>query len=214
MGYLEIAYRQMEKGSTVETVDASLALHLENVALRIFNTNNSDNYYSLYPLTRVGTQAEWEEANESDLAWEGLTTEEQNEFQIPIEYDYCVSSESVQSGCTITLSQYIEGFTFEYLTLDVDMVQFKASDSKYADFKEVKKEEALKTIIVTISSGKEFYADSESRQDISDAISLSAEIGQTVAMWKLPTGIEEVTVDELKEARMLGLSAKGSIVGI
>jgi len=67
---------------------------------------------------------------------------------------------------------------------------------------------------VTTESDKEFYADPISRADISDAIALAGETGQTSTPWKLVSGWTPVTLDELREARKLGLELKGSIVEV
>lgn len=84
---------------------------------------------------------------------------------------------------------------------------------------EVIKGEQLEKITVTTTSGKVFYADPISRTDISDAISLANETSQTSTTWKLAEPIDGsklaiVTLDELKEARALGLQAKASIIGV
>jgi len=76
------------------------------------------------------------------------------------------------------------------------------------------KEESIMSIVVTITNGKQFYADPISRADMTDAIAIAGETGQTEVMWKLPVqGFTLVTLAEMKEARMLGLQAKGTIIG-
>jgi|GEM_PF-6057033 len=79
-------------------------------------------------------------------------------------------------------------------------------------FKENNKQELLDEILVTTISGKTFYADPISRTDLSDAISIAAETNQTSKEWKLKTGWEIVTLEEMKEARELGLMRKGEII--
>lgn len=79
---------------------------------------------------------------------------------------------------------------------------------------DVNKADLIANIIVTVTSGKQFYADPESRADLADAIDEAVELGKTSTLWKLPTGWETVTLDEIKEARRLGLQEKGRIVGI
>lgn len=81
------------------------------------------------------------------------------------------------------------------------------------------KKESLENLKVTTSSGKVFYGDPTSRSDISDAIDLAEETGQTTTYWKLAEPISgskvvEVSKEELKEARMLALQAKASIIGV
>lgn len=85
-------------------------------------------------------------------------------------------------------------------------------------------EEAIKKsqidrIKVRVSTGKVFYADPTSRADIADAIDLAVEENRTTAPWKLAEEFEGnkiaiVTLEEFKEARRLGLAAKGSIIGV
>ena len=74
------------------------------------------------------------------------------------------------------------------------------------------KVEALKRLTVTTASGKEFFADSESRVDISSAIAVADRNSITENQWKLKTGWELVALDEMKEAEYLALTAKGQIV--
>lgn len=91
----------------------------------------------------------------------------------------------------------------EYSNVD-DIAQFY--------FKENNKQELLDEILVTTTSGKTFYADPISRTDLSDAISIATETSQTSKEWKLKTGWEIVTLEEMKEARELGLMRKGEII--
>ena len=81
-------------------------------------------------------------------------------------------------------------------------------------YKKEKKEKSLNSIVVTTSSGKQFYADPISRGDLSDAISIAQETGETSTIWKLKTGLDTVTLEEMQEARRLGLAEKGQIVGV
>ncbi len=76
---------------------------------------------------------------------------------------------------------------------------------------------SLEKAIVTISTGKKFYVDPISRADITDAIAIGLETGQTSTTWKLAEEINGtkwnlVTISEMKEARMLGLQIKGQII--
>jgi hypothetical protein len=84
-------------------------------------------------------------------------------------------------------------------------------------FKDATKMVELERLTIEISTGKVFYVDPISRTDIGDAIALSEELGQTTTIWKLAEPINgskfnEVTLSELKEARLLGLQAKGDII--
>ena len=77
---------------------------------------------------------------------------------------------------------------------------------------------ALLRAMVTISTGKVFYVDPVSRADIADAINIAVEVGQTTTIWKLAepingTKFSNVSLSEMREARLLGLQLKGSLVG-
>ena len=107
-----------------------------------------------------------------------------------------------------------------YVQYEYDKV-IVVNSSTYADaveaatnyFRKVNKEHLLNSIVVTTSSGKEFYADPISRTDLADAISIANESGETTVLWKLATGWEEVTLEEMKEARLLGLQEKAKVIG-
>lgn len=79
------------------------------------------------------------------------------------------------------------------------------------------KEELLNVLIVTISTGKRFYADAESRTDLLSAILEAQNQGATdasVSNWKTPDGIVSVNLAELKEASKKALEAKAGIIGV
>ena len=79
--------------------------------------------------------------------------------------------------------------------------------------KELAKEEQLSVLTVTTSTGKEFYADTESRIDLLSALMAANIVGQTETQWKLANGtIQTVTVQEIGEAMMLALQEKGNMV--
>ena len=83
----------------------------------------------------------------------------------------------------------------------------------------VAKTEALSKLTVTTSSGKVFYADTESRVDLNDAIRKAEKENLSTTPWKLAEAFEGervviVTLEEIREAADLALSAKGSIVGV
>ncbi len=78
---------------------------------------------------------------------------------------------------------------------------------------EATKTDALSKIIVTVSTGKEFYADPISRADLTDAIAIALETAQSSTTWKLPVvGWTLVTLAEMQEARLRGLQAKGGLI--
>ena len=81
------------------------------------------------------------------------------------------------------------------------------------------KEESLAKLIVTTQSGKVFYADTESRVDLNDAIRKAEKENLLSTPWKLAEEfagerVVIVTLEEIREAADLALSAKGSIVGV
>jgi hypothetical protein len=85
--------------------------------------------------------------------------------------------------------------------------------------KAVEKTEALAKLTVTTSSGKVFYADTESRVDLNDAIRKAEKENLADTPWKLAEEFEGerviiVTLEEIREAADLALSAKGTIVGV
>ena len=96
-----------------------------------------------------------------------------------------------------------------------DVAQIVADEAlvAYNEAKVVAKE-AIDRIKVTVTSGMEFYADPESRTDLSDAISIMREQGLTEYQWKTTTGVQLVTLVDMIEARTLGLVAKGNLVGV
>jgi len=102
----------------------------------------------------------------------------------------------------------------------VDIIKEQEQDDLVDAVKAMKiKEKALSSLTVTTVGGKVFYADSDSRIDLSDAISLAEETSQNSTLWKLAEEFEgnriiSVTLDELKEARKLALEAKASLIGI
>jgi len=108
-----------------------------------------------------------------------------------------------------------------YVQYEYDKV-IVANSSAYADsveaatnyFRKVNKEHLLNSIVVTTSSGKSFYADPISRTDLADAISIADESNETAVLWKLATGWEQVTLEEMKEARLLGLQEKAKVIGM
>lgn len=81
-------------------------------------------------------------------------------------------------------------------------------------FRKVNKEYLLNSIVVATTTGKKFYADPTSRTDLTDAISIADESSETTVLWKLATGWEEVTLEEMKEARLLGLQEKAKVIGM
>lgn len=80
------------------------------------------------------------------------------------------------------------------------------------------KTEALTKLTVTTQSGKVFYADTESRVDLNDAVRKAEKEKLSSTYWKLAKEfggkrIVSVTIEEIIEASYLALEAKGAIVG-
>lgn len=81
------------------------------------------------------------------------------------------------------------------------------------------KKDSLQNLTITVTSGKVFYADPESRQDISDAIALSTANGLTETQWKLSEEFDGeriviVSIEELQEVLHKALLHKAGLVGI
>ena len=103
-------------------------------------------------------------------------------------------------------------YTADY-KIDTAKIQEELDLETYNQAKTTAKLE-ISRIKVTVSTGKEFYADPESRTDLSDAISIMQEQGLTSYLWKTTSSVTTVTLAEMVEARRLGLVAKGSLVGV
>lgn len=77
------------------------------------------------------------------------------------------------------------------------------------------REENVKKMVVTISTGKMFDADDRSRLNIVSAILASEFMNQTSTVWRLADNTEmEVTLAELKEANAIALQTFGNLVGV
>lgn len=109
-----------------------------------------------------------------------------------------------------------EQFTDEEGTVMYKMETLKVDDKRKAP--SIIKQWKLDNIIVTLDDNEtRFYANSQSRSDISDAISLAEDMGATAestTTWKTPDGFKTVTLAQLKQAKRLGLEAKASIIGV
>ena len=102
-------------------------------------------------------------------------------------------------------------------TPDVDKIAEEEA-AKLVSELDVQKADDLARLTVTIGSGKVFYANSEARGDLRDAIGIALDEGQTETIWKLAevyagSKLNNVTIEELKEASKLALIAKGEIIG-
>jgi len=81
-----------------------------------------------------------------------------------------------------------------------------------------KRKAELDDMRVTVSSGKEFYANAESRGHMDSALGIAADFGQTETIWKLSDKMtpreQLVTIEELREARALALQEYARIMDI
>lgn len=109
-----------------------------------------------------------------------------------------------------------EEFTDEEGKVMYKMETLEVDDKRNAP--SIIKQWKLDNIIVTLDDNEtRFYANSQSRSDISDAISLAEEMGATsesTTTWKTPDGLKTVTLAQLKQAKRLGLEAKANIIGV
>ena len=101
-------------------------------------------------------------------------------------------------------------YTMTYVYEDLTSEEITAVDKEKAD---THKKEVLDVLTVTTTSGKEFYADSDSRTDLISALVSAEFMGLTQTNWKLATGeIQSIGLQEVKEAIALALQAKGDLV--
>ena len=138
---------------------------------------------------------------------------------------YKIENNKLITGSGKTLLEGFAEFTTSFdengiEIFPVEMQPYLEAERLEQELEEAKqaKEETLKKLTVTLSDGKVFYADAESRIDLRDAIELGIELNQSSTAWKLAedfngSRIVEVTIDELKEASKLALMTKGNIVG-
>ncbi len=122
------------------------------------------------------------------------------------------------------LEQKVDGTYYTYYNADgtpdlvkeqVDIDAKKLADAKLA------KEKSLSSLTVTITSGKVFYADPNSRADLVDVVIegiLNNMPDDYQTEWKTVSRgtapFELVTFSELKEAKRKALEAKASIIGV
>lgn len=76
------------------------------------------------------------------------------------------------------------------------------------------KDELLREIIVTVSTGKVFDGDELSQTRMARALQIASFAGQSSTPWKLQDNtVEDVTIAELQEALALAMVRVGEIVG-
>jgi len=230
---LKRAIKQMEANKPLQLIKDSIQLHLQAEDKRSFYTTVREEYDVLYPMYKEVTTTD-EDGNEVTVT-EVIDYHKYNEDgeEIGYIYGYLAYNEYINETIVLTeateatydadgniLTEAVEEVTelvrpYVATTItDTDIEAKLNTLDEYKAYKNRNKVEALKRLTVTTTSGKEFYADAESRVDIADAIGIGTENNLTTTMWKCKSGLVEVTLDELKEARLLALTAKGSIVGI
>lgn len=126
---------------------------------------------------------------------------------------FAYDDEQIELGYGAELIAITESEKDELLAPSADELEAQAKQQA-----EQIKTEALAKLTVTTESGKVFYADTEARVDIESAIRVGELTSQDSTVWKLAEEFDgskyaQVTIDELREASMLALLAKGSIVG-
>ena len=85
----------------------------------------------------------------------------------------------------------------------------------YSEYTKSKVSESIGTATVTTSTGKEFDANLEARQNLADAILANSYIGVAETVWRLADNTEAtVTIEELKEAHLLALQKYAYLKGI
>ena len=111
-------------------------------------------------------------------------------------------------------------YRYSQVVLDGNLDSDKVDEVRIQSEKrliDTKKEQALKVLVVSTDSGKVFYADTDSRLDLQAALVASELEGTNETMWKLAEAFEgsrvvSVSVDEIREAVVLALKAKGKLV--
>lgn len=108
---------------------------------------------------------------------------------------------------------FVDGDLLREFTANPNNFANLAEDLNYIAHLKSQKLETIKTLKVTVTSGKEFDADEVSRQRMADAI-LSADFTtKTKTHWKLAdNSVEEVTLIDLKEAHSLALMKLGEVL--
>ena len=223
----------MEANKPLQLIKNSIRLYLQAEDKRSFYTTLRDEYDILYPSTKevITTDEDGNEvtttevidyhkydADGNEIGYiDGYITYDEyiNETRVvtePIEATYDVDG-NILTEAVEEVTELVRPYVATTIT-DTDIETKLNALDEYKAYKNRNKVEALKRLTVTTSSGKEFYADAESRVDIADAIGVGIDNNLTTTMWKCKSGLIEVTIDELKEARLLALTAKGGIVGI
>ncbi len=132
----------------------------------------------------------------------------------PIEYALYKEHFSTKSDGKL-YTYYNQDGTPDLVKEQVDIDAKALADAKLA------KEKSLSSLTVTITSGKVFYADPNSRTDLVDVViegMLNNMPDDYQTEWKTVSRgaepFELVTFSELKEAKRKALEAKASIIGV
>jgi len=185
-------------------------------------------YDILYPATRQMTD---DEINEFNTDENGEPIEREDDFVYPevtIDYsddeDFITFEEYLNETKLITEAIYDEDGTLIEPEVTEPVRVFEQPDTterieEYIEpylyeLAKADAKEAITRITVTTESGNVFYADPESRADLSDAIAIMTDQGLDKYLWKTANGVLEVSIDDMIEARAKGLLEKGRIIGV
>ena len=101
---------------------------------------------------------------------------------------------------------------------DIEAVETEIEELNAKNLQESQERKLFtQTGIVTISSGKSFYMDSQSRTDILTTVLLSVvkpELKTPTIPWKTPEGTIDVTIEELTEALLILMQTRKDMIGL
>jgi len=243
MTNLKRARQQMSALKNQDLVDSSLDEHFKELNCSEWTSLKKDAYAAIYPILRESTAEEKaieykEYVDELRDGEDQISATDYIYNEMPIEYTYCEWIEPIKEVghinndgtyivdviaidgyfapdvCTPTYNQWLNGDVCPKYDTTADIADFKITDADYKAYSKNLVGITLSRLIVTISTGKRFYADPTSRADLADVISILIENGIVEYLWKTADGIILVTIAELREARMMGLQAKGDSVGV
>ena len=229
--------RVIAKGKSLAVVKKILAEELEADYKARWYSDKQAEYNELFPMYRPYTDEEYQAY--LDELEEGQTTLSIEQLDVAIDYsedetyvtfndwlnETVVITEAVEEEVDEEGNVIVEGvaevteMVHPYIApdnFDIEIDEYLANSSLYQG---KVKTDTLDRLTVTTSSGKVFYADTDSRLDLQSAIDGASLKGLTSTYWKLVEEFEgnrvvEVTLDEIREASALALEAKALIVGV
>ncbi len=160
---LQRAYNQMETLKEEGLIDSSLDLHFKELECTRLTKLKVDEYEAIYPQYKEEISVD-EDGNE-------VVTE------VPIEYIYCeyipesggepiydeegniIGNEPVilehyePDNCTLTYTQWLNGWTCPEYDTSIDIANFKATDTKYRTYYKTIRNHKVANIIVTLDNG-------------------------------------------------------------